>query len=89
MSFASPLFLWYFVPVVLATVLVAPRSWRNGIIAVASLVFYASGAGPSTLLLLTCMLVNFLAGPAAAAGRAQQAPAAGSSACSPLTSRCW
>ncbi|TDQ04664.1 MBOAT family O-acyltransferase [Labedaea rhizosphaerae] len=63
MSFASPLFLWYFIPVVLAAVLIAPRHWRNGIIAVASLIFYASGAGATTLLLLSCMLVNFLAGP--------------------------
>src|SRR5437660_6350850 len=63
MSFASPLFLWYFMPAVLIGVLVAPRSWRNGIIAVASLVFYASGAGATTLLLLSCMVVNFLAGP--------------------------
>ncbi len=50
MSFASPLFLWYFLPAVLAAVLVAPRSWRNGIITTASLVFYATGAGPTTLL---------------------------------------
>jgi alginate O-acetyltransferase complex protein AlgI len=63
MSFASPLFLWFFTPVVLAAVLVFPRSWRNGIIAVASLVFYAAGAGPSTLLLLGTMAVNYLAGP--------------------------
>jgi alginate O-acetyltransferase complex protein AlgI len=64
MSFASPLFLWFFTPVVLIGVLVAPRSWRNGIVAVASLLFYAAGAGPSTLLLLGTMVVNFLAGPA-------------------------
>src|SRR5947208_15653497 len=63
MSFASPLFLWYFMPVVLLAVLVLPRNWRNGIIAGASLVFYASGAGATTLLLLACMVVNFLAGP--------------------------
>ncbi|ONI81801.1 membrane-bound O-acyltransferase family protein [Saccharothrix sp. ALI-22-I] len=62
MSFASPLFLWFFLPVVLATVLVAPRSWRNGVVAVASLLFYVSGAGGTTLLLLACMVVNFLAG---------------------------
>jgi alginate O-acetyltransferase complex protein AlgI len=63
MSFATPLFLWYFLPAVLVAVLVAPRTWRNGVIAVASLVFYAVGAGATTLLLLSCMLVNFLAGP--------------------------
>ncbi|MDQ0378795.1 MBOAT family O-acyltransferase [Amycolatopsis thermophila] len=62
MSFASPLFLWYFLPAVLLAVLVLPRSWRNGIIAVASLIFYASGAGAFTLLLLACMVVNFAAG---------------------------
>src|SRR5437763_6513994 len=63
MSFATPLFLWYFLPAVLAAVLVVPRGWRNGVIAVASLIFYAAGGGATTLLLLSCMVVNFLAGP--------------------------
>jgi alginate O-acetyltransferase complex protein AlgI len=62
MSFASPLFLWYFMPTVLVAVLVAPRTWRNGVIAVASLVFYTSGAGATTLILLVAMTVNFLVG---------------------------
>ncbi|GAB3393019.1 MBOAT family O-acyltransferase [Amycolatopsis echigonensis] len=64
MSFVSPLFLWYFMPAVLLAVLVCPRSWRNGIVAVASLLFYTIGAGPYLFLLLLCMAVNFLAGPA-------------------------
>ncbi|MGH3520009.1 MAG: MBOAT family O-acyltransferase, partial [Haloechinothrix sp.] len=64
MSFASPLFLWYFVPAVLLAILIFPRSWRNGIVAVASLIFYANGAGAFTLLLLACMVINFLVGPA-------------------------
>jgi alginate O-acetyltransferase complex protein AlgI len=64
MSFASPLFLWIFTPLVLALVLLSPRPWRNSIIAVASLTFYAVGAGPTTVLLLVCMVVNFLAGQA-------------------------
>ncbi|MBP2475156.1 alginate O-acetyltransferase complex protein AlgI [Crossiella equi] len=63
MSFVSPLFLWYFMPLTLAALLVFPRTWRNGVVAVASLVFYATGAGSSTLLLLACIVVNFLAGP--------------------------
>ncbi|PRX50482.1 alginate O-acetyltransferase complex protein AlgI [Prauserella shujinwangii] len=63
MSFVSPLFLWYFMPAVLLAVLVCPRSWRNGIVAIGSLVFYATGAGSFTLLLLACMVVNFAAGP--------------------------
>ncbi|MBB5807218.1 alginate O-acetyltransferase complex protein AlgI [Saccharothrix ecbatanensis] len=62
MSFASPLFLWFFLPVVLAAVLVMPRTWRNGVVAVASLLFYVSGAGGTTVLLLVCMTVNYLAG---------------------------
>ncbi|MDI2030724.1 MBOAT family protein [Saccharopolyspora sp. TS4A08] len=62
MSFASPLFLWYFLPAVLAVVLVAPRSGRNVVVALASLLFYASGAGGTTVLLLACIAVNFLAG---------------------------
>ena len=64
MSFASPMFLWYFMPAVLAAVLIVPRTWRNGVVAAASLVFYAVGAGPTTLLLLACMLVNYVVGPA-------------------------
>lgn len=42
MSFVSPLFLWYFLPAMLVAVLVCPRAWRNGIIAVGSLIFYAT-----------------------------------------------
>lgn len=63
MSFVSPLFLWYFLPALLLAVLVFPRRWRNGIITLGSLIFYASGAGAFTLLLLSCIVVNFAAGP--------------------------
>lgn len=62
MSFATPLFLWYFLPTVLAAVLLAPPTWRNGVVAVASLVFYAVGGGATTLLLLACIVVNFTIG---------------------------
>lgn len=63
MSFASPLFLWYFLPAVLLAVLVCPRSWRNAIISIGSLIFYATGGGASTLILVAMMVVNFAAGP--------------------------
>jgi alginate O-acetyltransferase complex protein AlgI len=66
MSFVSPLFLWYFMPALLLALVALPRTWRNGIIAVASLIFYASGAGASTLLLLGCVAVNFVVGTALA-----------------------
>jgi alginate O-acetyltransferase complex protein AlgI len=62
MSFATPLFVWYFLPVVLAAVLVAPRTWRNGVVAVASMVFYLAGGGATILILLVTMTVNFLVG---------------------------
>ncbi|MGH3438004.1 MAG: MBOAT family O-acyltransferase [Sciscionella sp.] len=62
MSFASPLFLWYFLPLVLLAVLLAPRTWRNGIIAVGSLLFYVSGGGALVLLLLGCMAINYTVG---------------------------
>jgi len=62
MYFSTPLFLWYFLPLVLAAVLLAPRSGRNAVVAVASLVFYAAGAGGTTVLLLACIAVNFAAG---------------------------
>ncbi|MBV8932571.1 MAG: MBOAT family protein, partial [Kutzneria sp.] len=62
MSFASPLFLWYFVPVVLVALLATPRGWRNGVAAVSSLLFYAAGAGVGTLLLLSLMAINYSAG---------------------------
>ena len=63
MSFVSPLFLWYFMPAILIAVVVLPRGSRNGIVAIGSLIFYATGAGAFTLLLLICMVVNYLAGP--------------------------
>ncbi|WNV81905.1 MBOAT family protein [Umezawaea sp. Da 62-37] len=75
MSFASPLFLWFFMPLLLAALLTTPRTWRNGVVAVASLIFYASGAGGTTLLLLACMVVNYLAGPRLEVGREDADPA--------------
>jgi alginate O-acetyltransferase complex protein AlgI len=62
MSFASPLFLWIFTPIVLGLVLLCPRSWRNGIVAISSLIFYTAGAGPTVILLLVSMAVNFVVG---------------------------
>jgi len=62
MSFASPVFLWYFMPATLIAYWVLPRSWRNGLVAVASLLFYTWGAGPYTFLLLSAIAVNYAAG---------------------------
>jgi alginate O-acetyltransferase complex protein AlgI len=74
MSFASPVFLWYFMPATLLAYWLLPRSWRNGLVAVASLLFYSWGAGPYTALLLSAIAVNYAAGLAIDAERTADRP---------------
>src|SRR5829696_9170076 len=62
MSFAAPIFLWYFMPAVLLLYWVLPRQARNALLSVASLLFYTRGAGPYVFLLLSCIAVNYVAG---------------------------
>ena len=62
MSFAAPIFLWYFMPAVLLVYWVLPGRWRNGLLAIASLTFYMYGAGAFIFVLLSCIAVNFAAG---------------------------
>ncbi len=62
MSFASPVFLWYFMPAVLGALWLAPLRARNAIVAGASLIFYAWGAREFVFMLLACVAVNFMAG---------------------------
>lgn len=62
MSFASPTFLWYFMPAVFLSYWVLPGKWRNALIAFFSLIFYAWGGGAFVLLLLFCIGYNFAAG---------------------------
>jgi alginate O-acetyltransferase complex protein AlgI len=62
MSFATPVFLWLFMPVVLAGYFILPARRRNALLAVASLVFYAYGAHGQVFLLVTCIAVNYVAG---------------------------
>lgn len=69
MSFAAPLFLWYFLPTVLFLHWILPVHWRNGILAVSSLLFYAVGGGEFVLILIAMMVINYLAGLAIAAVR--------------------
>jgi alginate O-acetyltransferase complex protein AlgI len=69
MSFASPIFLWYFMPAVLVALWVAPRSWRNAIVAGFSLLFYVWGAKEFVFLLLACIAFNYLAGRRVEPGR--------------------
>ena len=62
MSFATPTFLWYFMPAVLGVYWILPRRARNGVLAFASLVFYTWGGHAFVFLLLACVAVNFAAG---------------------------
>lgn len=62
LSFATPVFLWLFLPVTLVAYWVLPARARNLLLSVVSLVFYAWGAGAFTFLLLACIVVNYSAG---------------------------
>jgi alginate O-acetyltransferase complex protein AlgI len=62
LSFAAPLFLWYFLPAVLLAHWILPQRFRNGILAVFSIAFYAVGGKEFVLLLLVLMLMNYAAG---------------------------
>ncbi|GAT65539.1 alginate O-acetyltransferase [Planomonospora sphaerica] len=76
MSFVSPLFLWLFMPATLLTYWILPRRHRNAVVAAASLIFYAWGAGPHTLLLSSAMAVNYGAGLALGSARLRDRPRA-------------
>jgi hypothetical protein len=61
-SFAAPLFLWYFLPATLVAIWLLPHRCRNGVIAVASVLFYAVGGKQLVLLLIGLMALNYVAG---------------------------
>src|SRR5688500_10718344 len=62
MSFASPVFLWYFLPAVVAAYLLLPVRGRNALLLASSLLFYAWGGGVFVLLLATYIAANYAAG---------------------------
>jgi alginate O-acetyltransferase complex protein AlgI len=68
MVFASPIFLFLFLPLTLAAYFAFPRALRNGVLLVASLVFYAWGEAPYLALVLGSVAFNFAIG--AAIGKA-------------------
>ncbi|GGO81064.1 MBOAT family O-acyltransferase [Nonomuraea cavernae] len=74
MSFASPIFLWFFMPVTLVAYWLLPGRWRNALVAVVSLVFYTWGAGAYTGLLLSAIAVNYAAGIAIDSDRLRDRP---------------
>lgn len=68
MVFASPIFLFFFLPLTLAAYFSVPRAARNAVLLVASLVFYAWGEVPYVALVLGSVAFNHALG--AAIGRA-------------------
>ncbi|MDH4228151.1 MAG: MBOAT family protein [Nitrospirota bacterium] len=62
MVFSSPVFLFLFLPVLLAAYFGGPRSWRNALLLSASLLFYAWGEGFYLLVMLASITANYLFG---------------------------
>lgn len=61
MNFSSVTFLFFFLPLVVALYFAVPRrGWRNGLLLVASLLFYSWGEGGGLLLLLVSIGMNHL-----------------------------
>ncbi|MCF8256335.1 MAG: MBOAT family protein [Flavobacteriales bacterium] len=58
MLFSSLLFLFLFLPLVLAAYLAVPRSWKNGLLLLVSILFYAWGGVSYTIVLLSSILLN-------------------------------
>lgn len=59
MVFSSAIFLFFFLPVVLLLYYVLPRSWRNGILLAASLLFYSWGEPVFITILLASITLDF------------------------------
>ena len=89
MVFASPIFLFLFLPLTLAAYFALPRRWRNGVLLVASLAFYAWGEGATVALVLALGRVQLGAWAAKIgdADDATDAARAGSRSRSPATWR--
>ena len=59
MVFSSHIFLLYFLPAFLLLYFLVPAKWRNGVLLLASVVFYAWGAPDFVLVLLASTVANF------------------------------
>ena len=62
MVFSSISFLFYFLPAFLAVYFLVPDRAKNGVLFVASLLFYSWGEGVYVLLLLGCLAFNYACG---------------------------
>lgn len=62
MVFSSVIFLFYFLPLVLTLYLLPARRWRNIFFLLASFVFYSWSQGGYVLVLMLCIVSNYLFG---------------------------
>ena len=62
MVLSSLIFLYVFLPVVLAAYYIVPQKWKNPCLLLASLVFYGWGEPVYILLLLASVILNYFIG---------------------------
>ena len=60
MVFSSLVFLNCFLPAVLLSYFLAPKSWRNPILLAASIFFYGYGEPRYLTIMLLCVAVNYI-----------------------------
>jgi len=60
--FSSLLFLFLYLPVVLAVYYVTPLRWRNGMLLIANLVFYGWGEPTYIVLMVFTIVADYIAG---------------------------
>lgn len=62
MVFSAPIFLFGFLPLVLLVYYVSPSAWKNGVLLIASLVFYAWGEVFYVAVMIVSIVSNFVVG---------------------------
>jgi len=72
MLFSSIPFLYYFLPAVLAVYFLVPKSWKNAVLLMASLVFYAWGEPKYVFLMIATIALFYLCGLAIGKSRQQK-----------------
>ena len=76
MVFSDTIFLFFFLPAVLLCTKLSPRRWRNAVLFLFSLLFYAWGEPVYVLLMLAVIAVNYFAGLGLACFPAAEKPTA-------------
>ena len=62
MVFSTPIFLFAFLPAVLLAYYLAPLRWRNGVLFLASLLFYFWGERNYTIIMIASTVVDYTHG---------------------------